>query len=96
MVSGKLTELLAKYGPPCSDVTRLLSESLDRPLSVRERLKVRVHYFICVWCERYGKQLHFLRTAVRSNPERMADQSAPEPGSLTPAARNRIKERLRQ
>jgi len=95
MVSGRLADLIAKYGPPCSDVTQLLSESMDRPLSAREQLKVRVHYLICVWCERYGRQLHFLRGAVGSNSERMADQSPPQE-SLPPEARNRIKERLRK
>lgn len=95
MVSGKLTDLIAKYGPPCSDVTQLLSESLDRPLSVLERLKVRVHYLVCVWCERYGRQLHFLRGAMRSNSERMAEQAPPQ-GDLPPEARNRINARLRK
>jgi len=50
----------------CRDITRLVSESLDRKLSWLERLQVRVHLSFCVGCTRFATQLHFLRRAFRS------------------------------
>jgi hypothetical protein len=45
----------------------LMSESMDRPLSVRERLNLRLHLIVCAWCASYLKQIKFLRHLLRSN-----------------------------
>ncbi|MFQ5991750.1 MAG: zf-HC2 domain-containing protein [Nitrospiraceae bacterium] len=77
--------------PSCEEVTRLVSESLDRPLPLRKRIGLRVHYFICVLCRRYGEQLHFIRDAVRSYPERVEGQEPHDAPTLNPEARERMK-----
>jgi hypothetical protein len=78
--------------PACREAARLQSESLDRPLSVSQRLGLRLHLLICKWCRRYGKQLRFLRDAVHDHPEEVA---ASTPRSLSPEARERLKQSLR-
>jgi hypothetical protein len=88
----KVVMFIAKHTPKCHDITRLISESLDRPLPLRTRIKMRIHYLICVWCERYRDQLGFLRKALHSCPEH--EENKP-PGSLPPAARTRLKAALR-
>ncbi|KGC74450.1 zinc-finger family protein [Burkholderia pseudomallei] len=49
----------------CKDITRLLSDELDRPLSLDERLRVRVHLPACTGCRNYRMQIRMLREAAR-------------------------------
>lgn len=49
----------------CKDITRLLSDELDRPLSLDERLHVRVHLPACTGCRNYRMQIRMLREAAR-------------------------------
>jgi hypothetical protein len=53
-----------KHTPNCAEMSRLASRSLDQPLSLSTRLKMRLHFLICAWCKRYFKQLEFLHKAV--------------------------------
>ena len=48
----------------CRDVTRRISESMDRTLPVGERIGVRLHLLICRFCARYERQLLLIRGAV--------------------------------
>ncbi len=88
----KLESALVALTPRCKDITRLLSAGQDRRLNLRERLQVRLHFLICVWCERYGRHLHFLRERLQEAPEHAPEMGC---GHLTPAARERIKQALR-
>jgi hypothetical protein len=56
-----LVRFLADLTPHCHDVTRLLSESMEHPLPLRTRVLLRLHFAICIWCQRYGEQLKWLR-----------------------------------
>lgn len=49
----------------CEEVTRLVSQSLDRRLSWTERWGVRLHQLYCLGCRRFARQLVFLREAAR-------------------------------
>ncbi|AGK50835.1 MULTISPECIES: zf-HC2 domain-containing protein [Burkholderia] len=49
----------------CKDITRLLSDELDRPLSLVEQLRVRVHLPACTGCRNYRMQIRVLREAAR-------------------------------
>ncbi|MBR8333990.1 zf-HC2 domain-containing protein [Burkholderia ambifaria] len=49
----------------CRDVTRLLSDALDRSLTLHERLQVRVHLPACSGCRAYRGQIAVLRTAAQ-------------------------------
>lgn len=54
----------------CKDISELLSESMDRPLTWRERLALRVHLSMCRSCSGFQKNLQFLHKAAerhRSN-----------------------------
>lgn len=75
--------------PPCSEIIRLSSESMDRPLSRRERTQMWLHFKICIWCQRYEKQIHFLRDILHKHP-----QDTPGP-TLSPVARERMRQLLR-
>jgi hypothetical protein len=84
----KVVMFIATHTPKCHDITRLISASMDRPLPLRTRLAMRIHYLICVWCERYRNQLGFIGKALRSCPEKGAAEMK---GSLSPDARTRLK-----
>src|SRR5687768_5175177 len=83
---------LRTLSPNCREASRLQSAALDQPLSLRRRFGLRLHLLICKWCRRYGKQIRFLREAVRERPD---DLSETAPRSLSPEARERLKQALR-
>jgi hypothetical protein len=95
-VVGRLVRRL----PPCEEITRLISASMDRRLSVRERITLRLHLWICVWCARYLEQVHFLRATLRQHAEHLKDEAYLPDGepsataSLSPEARARIRRAL--
>ena len=47
----------------CKDVTRLLSDALDRSLTAGEWLATRVHLPMCSGCRNYRQQIALLRAA---------------------------------
>ncbi|MCC4116263.1 zf-HC2 domain-containing protein [Aromatoleum toluclasticum] len=49
----------------CREVTRLISESQERALTLRERLSLMLHTMACSGCANYGKHLEFLRKTAR-------------------------------
>lgn len=50
----------------CKEASRLVSLQLDRPLSLRARLQLRLHLAFCIGCRRAEKQFRFLRQAMGS------------------------------
>lgn len=80
--------------PPCDVVIKQLSDSLDRKLPLRDRIKIKLHLMVCVWCVRYGEQIQFVRTAAR-NLGHLHDQGEAAPKRrLSSAARERLKKTL--
>lgn len=57
----------------CRQVTRLVSEGLDRRLAPGERGLLQLHLAICRGCRATRDQFAFLRTAVR----RLAEDREP-------------------
>jgi hypothetical protein len=89
----KISDVLVAHTPRCKDITRLLSASLDRKLSLRQRLGIRLHFLICVLCERYGEHLGWLRQWSRQAPEHAHEMDG---GQLSAEARERLKRALRE
>lgn len=48
----------------CEHVSRLVSHSKDRRLSLGERMKVVMHLAICRYCTRFEEQLRLLERAI--------------------------------
>ena len=53
----------------CRETTRLVSQGLDRELEFGERVALRLHLAYCLGCRRAGRQMAFLRRAVRELAE---------------------------
>jgi len=81
-----------QHTPNCVEMSQLASQRLERPLPLKLRLKMRVHFLICVWCKRYSNQLEFLHRASPCMDEHLA--AFPQRG-LTAEAKGRIVMRLR-
>lgn len=93
---GPIVGWLIRLTPTCKDMTQLLSEGMDRPLPLGTRVKIRLHFLICKWCERYKNQLIFLRQAVRRHPEQLEGEAVTPPPALSSDAKARLKQTLRQ
>jgi hypothetical protein len=82
----RLVIFLAEHTPKCHDITRLISRAQDGPLPLTLRVRMWLHYRICVWCERYRDQLRLLRRALRR-----PDSSS---AKLPAAAKARLKAKM--
>jgi predicted anti-sigma-YlaC factor YlaD len=49
----------------CKENSELLSQALDRTVTLRERLAMRLHLMMCRGCRNFEKQLTFLRRAAQ-------------------------------
>jgi hypothetical protein len=49
----------------CREVTRLVSQGLDRRLGFAERVRLRLHLAICDGCANFKRQMDFLRLAMK-------------------------------
>lgn len=54
--------------PTCREVHRLVSEGMDRELTMVERTRMRVHLMMCKACTRFNGQMDLLRSAMRKGP----------------------------
>ncbi len=49
----------------CKDVSHLLSQAEDRPMTRWESLRVKWHLAACEMCRAFERQMAFLREAMR-------------------------------
>ena len=75
--------------PPCKEIVKIVSASLDRPLSFRERTVMKLHLIACKPCVRYFEQSSFLSSAASKLDENLKEDLFT--GRLSDEARDRIK-----
>jgi hypothetical protein len=85
---------LARRLPPCTELLPVMSQSLERRLTVRERVVLRLHFLYCEYCRRYLKQLGFMREAARTGEVKIYEATTPSAPVLSTDARDRIKRAL--
>lgn len=49
----------------CKQAHQMLSEGMDRQLSVAERAQLKLHLSMCKSCTNFGQQMQTLRQAMR-------------------------------
>src|SRR5438128_2359009 len=84
---------ICRFTPTCPEVTRILSLGMDKELPVTTRIKLRVHYLMCSFCERYMKQLKYIRQVSREFPDKIGEISD---ATLPAEAKERLKQALRR
>lgn len=77
----------------CRQVSRLVSDAMDRQLPLTDRVRVRMHLLMCPPCKRFERQVSFLRHAAREFHRQVSEGAA---GSvrLSEEARGRISQAL--
>jgi hypothetical protein len=85
--------LICRFTPTCPEVVRILSLGMEKRLSLMMRIKLRIHYLMCSFCERYMKQLKYIREVSREFPNKVGEISD---ASLTADAKERMKAAMRQ
>jgi hypothetical protein len=48
----------------CKQASQLISQSLDRPLTLHERFALKLHLFICEFCKQFSQHMQTLRVAI--------------------------------
>ena len=80
--------------PTCGNTVELISLSLERPLTWRERLALKLHLWVCVWCLWYLKQLQIMRQTMRAIGGETPELDYLAAPALSSSARERIKRQL--
>lgn len=55
----------------CKQNTELISQSLDRTVTFREKMAIRFHLMMCRGCQNFEKQVAFIRKAARELPRKL-------------------------
>jgi hypothetical protein len=86
-----LVKFIGNHTPKCREMVRILSRSMDAPMPPLMRIKKRLHFLICCWCQRYEEQLRYIRDTASRFPEH-ADKASD--ASFPPEAKERIKAKI--
>ena len=77
--------------PTCKQIAPLMSQSLDRRLSLLERIKLKLHLWICIWCVWYLEHLHVMKDAIELRAAKVEENGNSSGQSLSTEARERLK-----
>ncbi len=78
----------------CKQASRMVSESMDRPLKLRERITLRMHILMCSFCTRFARQMRFLRRAANQFSQAVSEPSSAPEMTLSVEAKQRISRAL--
>ncbi len=81
---------LDKLTPGCEVITEKISQSLDKKLSFKEKLQIKIHLFYCEFCLRYQKQILAMRKLVQKSDALL------EEITLNHAQKERLKKNLKK
>jgi hypothetical protein len=76
----------------CKESSELISQSLDRRLSLKERLYLHYHLLICKSCKIVDRQLRFMHTFYKRFATSQPDDSTMQPGLSAEAQKRILKE----
>ena len=76
----------------CKEVSKKVSESLDRILPLHERMMITIHLWMCKYCNRFKNKLLILRNAVRQ--QELPAEDSDVASSLSEETRERIKQAM--
>src|SRR5215813_5748396 len=78
--------------PTCETTVQTISHSMEEPLPLTKRFTLKLHLWICAWCQWYLEHLQLIRDAARSNAEGAAESMTGS--ALSDEARLRIRRNL--
>lgn len=80
--------------PTCQQTVEKISQSMERKLTLRERIDLKLHLWICAWCQWYLEHLQIIREAARAKAAESPDLDSISGPALSSEARERIKSNL--
>ncbi len=78
----------------CKEVSRLVSQSLDRKFPFWQRMGVRIHLSMCKLCRGFQKDLLNLRSAAGQHADDIKMDASEPNAALSEEARERIQHAL--
>ena len=84
--------LIFRFTPTCPEVIRTLSLGMEKQLPLLTRVKLRIHFLMCSFCQRYMEQLKYMRHVAREFPDKIGEVSD---AKLPLDAKERMKAALR-
>lgn len=67
---------------------------MERRLTVRERVLLKLHVWVCMWCQWYMEQLYLLRDTLKTPDLESSLLQSPDVPQLSVEARERIKRKI--
>jgi predicted anti-sigma-YlaC factor YlaD len=92
-IKNGFNRLVWKLLPGCKDITALISRSLEKDLSFREKLVMKTHLYTCLACRRYLTQLAFMSEVLGKQEEQI--EKGEYPPRLGAEASERLKNALK-
>ena len=77
--------------PTCQQTVETISQSMERSLSLKERIQLKLHLWICAWCQWYMEHLQLIRQTARAKADELPEYAS---GGLSNEARERIRRNL--
>lgn len=59
----------------CHQVTRLVSESQERQLGLKERMSLKMHVAMCSACRNFSRQIPFIHDSMRAYADGRDEES---------------------
>lgn len=81
-------------GLSCREASRLISESLDRELTRRERWSLRIHTMLCTACQHFARQTKMIREAIANMPDALREKWSDSNATLSAERRAQMKRLL--
>lgn len=78
----------------CKEVSKLVSESLDRKLSMWQRMNLWMHLGMCGFCSRFRKDMIHLHEETQQHAVEIEQDSADADVKLSDDSRDRMKRLL--
>jgi hypothetical protein len=75
----------------CEEISKLISESFERKLSLRERFNLRMHVTLCGTCRMFRRFQHYLHQVIHQVVSRHDVAEGDPSVQLSAEARNRIR-----
>ena len=85
---------LPLLGGTCREASRLISESLDRELTRRERWALRLHTVLCTACRRFADECRLIRSVLEIMPAALRQEWFRSASSLSPDRKIQIRRLL--
>ena len=80
--------LMSIFKMTCKDVYPLISEEMDRPLSLGGKIRLKMHLAMCSLCGMYSQQLQVLRNLAQKLSKE--DSEVIETASLKPETKEKL------